>query len=85
MNELNASQIGHGGSRATGGSVGSVGGRETGGGRGGSGVQMVGQRWLFRKLVAVGVGSIGRSGVGTSSSSVGRGESVAQVIGSRVV
>ena len=41
-----------GGSRATGGSVGSVGGRETGGGRGGSGVQMVGQRWLVRKLVA---------------------------------
>ena len=32
MNELNASQIGHGGSRATGGSVGSV-GRTTNGGR----------------------------------------------------
>ena len=48
MNELNASQIGHGGSRATGGSVGLWVGRETGEGEEavafGGGAEVAGQK-----------------------------------------
>ena len=69
------------------GSVRSGGRRETGGWGGEAAVafRRSGKRGRSGCQSRVGVGSVGRSGWGTSSSSVGRGENVVQVIGRQVV